>query len=249
MSPPKAVLIITGSWYLPGHYQKVKSLLQEKGIRTICPALPTNNNAYPPNKALHDDVKFIKDIIANEAAAGTHMTVVGHSWGGILASAICGEFAIQPCDTKGGVTNIFYMAAFIPSEYESLAGLFGGKLPPSLTPLVDGTLAFDDPKERFYNDLSPEEADKAAELLVHSPTNIHYTPISCDTVAWRLVPVSYLICERDTALPAFVQEQMVQKVKGEGYDMHEYRLPASHSPFLSMPREVVDIITDIVDKY
>lgn len=249
MSPPKAMLVLTGAWHVPEHYQKVTSLLEDKGIRTICPALPTNNNAYPPNKSLHHDIKFIKDIIAKEAAAGTHLTVVAHSWGGMLASAICADFAIKPSDNKGGVTNIFYMAAFIPSENESLAGLFGGNLPPSLTPLVDGTIVMDNFKERFFNDLSPEEAERAEGLLVYNPTNIHYTPISCDKVAWRTVPVSYLICDKDAALPSFVQEQMVQKVKGEGFDVKEYRLPASHSPFLSMPGEVTDIIIGLLEAY
>ena len=58
--PPKAVLIITGAWQVPEHYGPAVSGLAARGIRVLCPRLPTNNNAYPPDKYLEDDVAFVR---------------------------------------------------------------------------------------------------------------------------------------------------------------------------------------------
>lgn len=250
MAPPKAVLLITGAWHVPEHYIKVTSLLEKKGIRTICEQLPTNNNAIPPNKGIEDDVQFIKDIIAREVAKGTHLTVAAHSWGGMIATASCAEFAIDASSTsRGGVTSILYMAAFVPSENQSLADLFGGELPPVLTPMPDGTLFMADPIDHFYNDMPPEEAERAEGLRVANPTKAQYTPISCETAAWRVLPVSYMLCELDAGLPPAVQEQMVDKVRSEGREVKVYRVQASHSPFYSIPEKVVDIAMEVMDTY
>jgi alpha-beta hydrolase superfamily lysophospholipase len=95
MGSPSAVLLLTGAWHVPEHYHKVVAQLETDGVGVLCPRLPTNNNVVPPNKTIGDDVAFIRDIIAKEAAAGTHLLVVAHSYGGIIASAALADFTIM----------------------------------------------------------------------------------------------------------------------------------------------------------
>jgi pimeloyl-ACP methyl ester carboxylesterase len=245
-SPSRAVLLITGAWHIPEHYKRVTSKLEALGVRVICECLPTNNNVVPPNKTIDDDVQFIKDIVAKETAVGTNLTVVAHSWGGVVASAALAEFALQPGPDKAGVTEMIFMAAFIPAENQSLAGLFGGKLPPYLTSMPNDTIVWSDPIDHLFHDLTPEDAQRAESLCVAHGHTAQYTPIQCDKVSWRVIPLSYIICEDDRALPGFVQEMMVEKVKAEGITVREFRLAASHSPFLSVPGKVVDIILEVM---
>lgn len=57
------------------------------------------------------------------------------------------------------------------------------------------------------------------------------------------IPVSYLYCESDQALPLSLQEAMV---KHSGLRVQELRCTAGHSPFLSQPDTFVERIQEAV---
>ncbi|UNI16345.1 hypothetical protein JDV02_002783 [Purpureocillium takamizusanense] len=249
MARERAVLIITGAWHVPEHYHKLITGLKAKGLRVICERLPTSNGVVPPNKTIHDDVQFIKDIVAKEAALGTHLAVIGHSWGGMVSSAALAEFAIEPTSDKGGVTDIILLAAFVPSEGDSLIGMFGGSLPPYLVAHPDDTVTWINPIDHLYNDVEPDEAKWANDLCVAFGHAAQTTPIQCERVAWRDIPLTYIICELDLAIPESVQTLMISKVEEQGIKVRQYRLAASHSPFLSMPEKVVDIVMEVVSSH
>ncbi|KAH7236697.1 Alpha/beta hydrolase fold-1 [Fusarium redolens] len=242
-----AVLLITGAWHVPEHYYELIQELESHGTRVICERLPTNNNAVPPNKTIEDDIDFIRDVVSREVVVGTHLTVVSHSWGGMLASAALASFAVSPESSEGGVTDMIFIAAFIPLENDSLAGLFGGKLPPVLVPQSDGTLMPTDPIHLFYHDLPEEKAQWANETMVAHGTDAQYAPINCEKVAWRLIPLTYIICEEDQGLLSFLQEGMIQKVEEQGVAVQKYRLPSSHSPFLSMPDKLAETVLEVMN--
>ncbi|KAF4972351.1 hypothetical protein FSARC_1073 [Fusarium sarcochroum] len=247
MANSKAVLLITGAWHVPKHYHKLIRELEANNVRVICEKLPTNNNAVPPNTSIQDDIAFIKEIVNKEAAAGTHLTAIGHSWGGMIASAALADFAISSQSNTGGVVDIILIGAFVPSENDSLAGLFGGILPPFLVTQPNKTLVPTDPIHHFYHDLGEEEAQWAERTMVAHGSDAQYAPINCDKVAWRVIPLTYIICENDQGLPSFVQEMMIGKVEEQGFKVQRYRLPASHSPFLSMPGEVAEIVLKVIN--
>ena len=50
------------------------------------------------------------------------------------------------------------------------------------------------------------------------------------------MPSTYVLCEQDQAIPPPAQEQMSQRAGSV------HRLAASHSPFLSMPDRVVELL-------
>lgn len=245
MPQPKAVLIITGAWHIAKHYHKLISALEARGIRTICETLPTNNNSIPPNKTIHDDLDFVKAIVAKESSNGTQLTVVAHSWGGIIATGALAEFAVPRGSDNGGVTDLIYLCAFIPGERDSLAGLFGGELPPYLSKEEDDLLVWVDPINHLFNDVDVEEAQWAEELRVVHSTTAQFTPLNVEKVAWRALQVTYIVCENDQALPPFVQDAMIERIEKEGVPVNKFRIAASHSPFLSMPDKVAQIVQEV----
>ncbi|KAH8713207.1 hypothetical protein HC256_006373 [Beauveria bassiana] len=243
---PRAVLIVTGAWHVSGHYHKLVAAIEARGIRTICETLPTNNNVVPPNTTLQDDVDFIRSIVAKETASGTHLTVLAHSWGGMIASSALADFAVPRGSTQGGVTDLIFMCAFVPREGESLYGV-SGKQPPYLVD-ENNIMVCRDPLKRFYNDLEPEEAAWAESLRVAHGTVAQNTPISVEKVAWRTIPLSYIFCENDEAVPLSLQKMMVGRVESDGISVKQYSLAASHSPFLSMPDKVADIVEEVINR-
>jgi len=252
-TPNKALLLITGAWHTPEHYAKLTSRLIEKGVRVLCPRLPTNNNAYPPNKYLEDDVAFIREIAAAEAAKGTHLTVLAHSWGGMVASDALTALALDPHNKEmaggGGVAALIFLAAFVPLEGESLAGIFGGTLPPFLTTHDDDTLRWTDPVAHLYDDLPPDEAAAMEGMRVWHSSRAEHTGIAADKkAAWRVVPsLVYIVCDRDNALPPPAQEMMIARVRGEGLEVREFHLPAGHSAFASLPDELANCVLDVME--
>lgn len=246
----EAVLLVTGAWHVPSHYRKLINSLESRGIRTICPTLPTNNNAIPPNKTFGDDVKLIRDITASEVAKGTRLTVVAHSYGGTVSTAALGEFAfpVKGDTKKGGVVDILYVTTCPPNEGQSMVGMLGGVLPPMFHAQPDGTLQMDNPEYYFYNDLPDEEAKKAVGMLVAHPMEAVFSPVDCapGKAAFRVIPTSYLVCEADVAMVPEFQEMSIARLRGEGVDVRVFRCSGGHNAFMSVPEEVTDVVVKML---
>ena len=73
--------------------------------------------------------------------------------------------------------------------------------------------------------------------MKHHSTIAQKTPLT--QVAWTNIPVAYLYCKNDQAMPLAVQQMMV---KLSGVDVQELWCEAGHSPFLSQLDVFVDSI-------
>ena len=238
-----AVLIVSGAWHVPTHYEEFAQALESKGIQAINPSLPTNNNADPPNKGLEDDITFIRGIVQEEIAKGTALTVMCHSYGGVVVTGALGDMPTKASNNQGYVARIIYVTAFVPKEGQSLGGIFGGQLPPFFTVSETGILDWKDPIPLLYNDLTPEKAQWAENLRVKHSNEAQFTDISNERpAAWRKIPVAYIKCEIDQGIPVSVQEMLIGNVKSEGCDIEEYSIKAGHSPFLSQPEGLADLV-------
>lgn len=94
-----------------------------------------------------------------------------------------------------------------------------------------------DPKNRFYNDLPPSEQEHWTSLLKPHPASAQTTALTNE--AYLYVSTVYLFCENDQALPIFIQEGFV---KDAGVGIGVERCESGHSPFLSMPERVVEVV-------
>lgn len=89
----------------------------------------------------------------------------------------------------------------------------------------------------FYNDLPKARADELVSKLTHQAKPSFYTPLTYP--AYQDVAVSYLLCEQDNAIPLVGQQAMAQ-IGGSRVTSHV--CSSGHSPMLSMPSKVVDVI-------
>ncbi|QJY49399.1 alpha/beta fold hydrolase [Pseudonocardia broussonetiae] len=95
-----------------------------------------------------------------------------------------------------------------------------------------------DPEAVFYGDVAPELAAACADRLTHQ--SLAALGATLADAAWRHVPTSYVVCVRDAAIPAPLQEEMA------GHAVRVHHLDASHSPFLSVPAELAALIEEEV---
>lgn len=129
MAAKPTIVFSMGAWLLPPAFSTIQDKLSQRGIPSEVPAHPSIG-AEPPNKTLTDDVASFKAVLARLVEEGKDVVVVGHSYGGVVAScAIEGldKDARKAAGKQGGVIRIVYMAAFALDKGQSLLDMLGGQ--------------------------------------------------------------------------------------------------------------------------
>lgn len=242
-----AAIIVSGSWHLPIHYAPLTTALEKAGFKNIRnPKLPTavEQLPVPAEATLESDTDVIRSEIASLADAGHPITVICHSYGGVLASnSVDGLLWAQrkAAGKPGGVVHMVYMAAFVIPPGTSLGDSFQGNIPEWLQ--LDETeeaLYISDHRLSFYNDLDEFEAHRWAEKCVHC--SLHCFQDKLRSAPYDFVgnglDATYLVCKQDYRLIVPIQEGMATLL-GANRKM-EY-IDAGHCAMISVPEAVADV--------
>jgi pimeloyl-ACP methyl ester carboxylesterase len=180
--------------------------------------------------------------------------LVGHSMGCMVATLAADEFA--------DLAHISYIAGRLPVEGETFAGAIGGgsssTREPSLqqegaqgadrffTVADDGTsitFDLDGARHCFYHDCSPEIVTWAFERLCRQRIDILLSqPLSLRRFWNADLPRSLIMCTEDQSFPEpFAQET------AERLGVVPLMIESSHSPFLSRPAELADLLVEALD--
>lgn len=95
----------------------------------------------------------------------------------------------------------------------------------------------ENPESIFYNDMGPEHAADMKRHLKQHSNRVFMSKLTY--AAYRDIPMTFILCTKDKAMPIVAQEGMVAQAKSLGADITTVTLEASHSPFFSMPDAVV----------
>jgi pimeloyl-ACP methyl ester carboxylesterase len=157
------------------------------------------------------------------------VVVVAHSYGGIPAT--------QGADAAN-VTHIVFISAFVLDHGESLSSAAGDGQPDwwyvkdGLA--IAGTEAHP-AQGLFYADVPEAEADAAVARLTSQSPRAYRDEVT--STAWRGRSTTYVITEQDAIVPVAAQEALAARAGA-----NTVRMATSHSPFLSQPAAVADII-------
>jgi pimeloyl-ACP methyl ester carboxylesterase len=221
------ILLIHGAFHGSWVWQKVLDRLAPRDWRVHTVDLPSVAAKGQLRYGLLDDAAEIRRRI--EAIDGP-VVVVAHSYGGMTVT--------QAASGLANVRHIIYIAAFLLDVGESVLGLIEVE-PPWW--IVDGdTLTAGQPLETFFADVAVDDAARAVHRL--QPSSYSIVTERLTAAAWRDVPSTYVICEQDQSISLQDQEHMAQRAT------NVRRLPSSHSPMLSRPAELAQIIVDAAVK-
>ncbi|MEY2532364.1 MAG: hypothetical protein QOF29_274 [bacterium] len=228
MADEPTVVLVHGAWHGPWAWAEVQERLAGEGLDVVTVDLPSIGRDTGALGDLYDDAAAVRAAL--DAIDGPAV-VVAHSYGGApVTEAAAGA---------GNVAHIVYLTAFMLDEGESLLGLVGGAEPDWWITSADGRTTLPaGPETVFYNDCPPEVAEAAAAQLAPQRKLTVEQPVR--EVAWRTIPSTYVVCERDNAIPVFAQDAMAQRAGAVE------RMDAGHSPFLSRPDELVVLLRDVV---
>lgn len=212
------VVLIHGLWHQPAHFDRLADSLRRYGLTVQVPRLHRGSLAA--------DTAVVQKVVDE---CRVPPVVLGHSYGGSVITGL------------ERVSHLIYVAAFVPTAGESGA-LLGGA-----DGLVNGAVRFNDDgttsiqpgeaREVLYADCTEADSEWATALLLpQQPGHGRGVP---GRIAWQSIESTYIICRRDKALSPTVQERMAGRCTAV------ISLESSHSPFISRPVELAEVIVGI----
>jgi pimeloyl-ACP methyl ester carboxylesterase len=209
----------------------------------------------------------VADVTASSAAAtlveqlgrigsGRPCLVVAHSMGGVVATAAA-ELAPEL------MTALVYVAAFapvagLPAAAYNAAPENAGELVNRLLvadPMAVGAARIDTGdanrhaliRETFYNDVDADTAAAATALLsTDGLVGIPGEALAVTAPRYGAVPHAYVLCTRDNTIPVAMQRRFVKEIDAvSAQPTNVAELDSSHSPFLSQPSALAEVITSV----
>ena len=220
------VVLVHGAWADGSSWAKVIGPLAADGIKVVAAPLPLTS--------FHDDVAALDRTL--ERATGL-VVLVGHAYAGAVIAATRDE----------KVKALVYVAALAPNEGETVADVFYRAEPhpkaPKLAPDKHGLIYL--PEEAFaaaFAQHAPVE-ERVVLAAVQRPIAPACITVAVDRPLWKDRPTWFLVAEQDHMIVHETQRFMAQRMQAK---VRSY--PVDHTPIVTAPSVVVDIIREAVDE-
>jgi pimeloyl-ACP methyl ester carboxylesterase len=174
------------------------------------------------------------DVVLRAIPGGAGgLVLVGHSLGGLTIPIVAARAPAVAC---------VYLCALVPEPGKSFDGQHvnvGSHFTPSEAPVAhpDGSASWPERGaiEVFYHDCDPELGRDAARRLRRQHWRIteEVTPLR----QWPDAQTTYILCTEDRVVSVAYARDAAARL---GVEPNE--LPGGHSPFLSRPRQLADLL-------
>lgn len=236
---PIPIVIIHGAWYDSSAWYKVVPLLQARGHVVVAPDLPGyGRNLRPPTEIAFDT--YVDEVVRAVSAVPGRVMLVGHSLGGMFISQ-----AAERIPDK--VASLSYVCAFMLRDGESRISV-AKQDPGSVAlkyriPAGEGLISFTREGfiDSFYNDCSPQDIEYLLARVKPQPVRPLQTALRLSDARYGRIPRYYVKCLLDRGITPAFQDAMIAASPVR----RAFALRASHSPFMSMPRELAEVLLEI----
>ena len=219
-------VLVHGAWHGGACWRPLVEELEGRGERVVTMDLPSED----PDATLED---YASAVVDAAAVFDEPVTVVGHSFGGLTVPLI---------PERRPVARLIFVAAILPVPGEPPAAVLGPEAYRAGfdellgEQLAAGSWSREGATAAFYHDV-PEpllsEAIGALRGQEFGPTAAPW-PIE----AYPDVPTRYLACDDDRTLDPAWQVRIARERLGIEAEV----LPGSHSPMLTRPAELADLL-------
>jgi pimeloyl-ACP methyl ester carboxylesterase len=219
-----SVVLVHGAWADGSSWAKVIGPLAAQTVRVLAAPLPLTS--------------FAEDTAAVERAlerASGPVVVVGHAYAGAVIAAIRNE----------KVKALVYVAGLAPDEGETVADVFYRAEPhplaPKLAPDNHGLIYL--PDEAFAAAFAPNASAEELALLsaVQRPISPACITVPVNRPLWKDRPTWFLMAEQDRMIVRETQRFMAERMHAR---VRSY--PVDHTPIVTAPGVVVDIIREAI---
>lgn len=237
---PKHFVFIPGAFHAAWCWYKMQPLLSQNGNTSEAVDLPGHglNAAAANSVTLESYVEAVGKVLDKYREP---VILVGHSRAGIVLSQVAERMPEK-------IDQLVYLCAFLIPDGEPMVAT---ALADSASALVSG-LIFNEaegwhiPKaeiyrEAFYHDCPEADVALCSSLLCKEPNAPVGTPLQLSAERFGSVPKTYIFTSEDKAITYGLQQKMVERVPVN----RTYTLQTSHSPFLSRPGELADLLLNL----
>jgi pimeloyl-ACP methyl ester carboxylesterase len=234
---PGIFVLVAGAWHGAWCWQRVASRLQAEGHEVHTPELPGTggSDVDPAGVSLEGWARQIAELCSLQPAP---VTLVGHSRGGIVISRAA-ELAPDSLRRLVYVTAYLLpaggqLAAEARSDADSL-------VPDNMMPVREGISCMLRPektREALFGDCDEQTVAWASQRLTPEPLKPLITPLRVTAARFGRVPRAYVECTRDRTISIGAQRRMQAALPCDPV----FTLDAAHSPFLSKPAQLADLL-------
>ncbi len=220
-----SVVLVHGAWADGSSWAKVIAPLKASGIETIAAPLPLTS--------FHDDVAALDRAL--ERMDGP-VVLAGHAYAGGVIGATRSD----------KVKALVYVAALAPDEGETIADVFSRGTPhpqaPKLAPDAHGLMYL--PEAAFAAAFAQNASKQELAVLaaVQRPISPACITVKVERPLWKDRPAWFLVAEQDRMIVQdnhrFMAERMKARIRSH---------PVDHTPLVTAPSTVLDIIREAID--
>lgn len=233
--------LVHGALFTSEGWSLVQQGLSDQGKSSRAINLPGRGADQTPAELI--DLHYVVDKLCQDLRSreGTEI-LVGHSQGGAVITQ-----ALAVCPEK--IKALVYIAAVVPKNGERPFDLLSAKDGEAFERCAifdekaklfrinkDGPLW-----ENFMADLPEGEAAHWIDKMVSEPSEIGTTILHYPQSLFDSIPKFYIETLKDRIVSIESQKKIQKDIHFEGI----YTLDTSHSPFLSMAKDITDILVNI----
>ena len=232
--------LIHGAWHDAWCWDRVRPLLEQAGHDVVSPELPSDDGSA--------DFDAYADVVcAALEDCGDDVVVVAHSLAGATGALV---------PERRAVRHLVYLCAAVPegglslvdqwqTEPDMVSPEFGDGWLQGLTDPDDqirtAWVDLDFARKVFYGDCDDATATEAIDHLRRQSGYPWAMP--CSLIEHPSGPCTSVVCDEDLVVNPAWSRRMARRI---GADLVE--LPGSHSPMLSRPRAVADVLLRVGDE-
>jgi len=216
------VVLVHGAWADGSSWEKIIAPLAADGFKVVAAPLPLTSFA--------DDVAALDRALARLKGP---VVLVGHAYAGAVIGATRSE----------KVRALVYVAALAPDEGETVADVFYRTEPhpraPKLAPDEYGLIYL--PADAFAAAFAQHAsaAELAALAAAQKPISPACITVAMDRPLWKDLPSWFLVAGEDRMIDPKTQNFMAMRMKAR-----MFCLPVDHTPIVTAPDAVLDVIYD-----
>lgn len=233
-------VLVHGAWQAPYVWDAVRTNLESKGNKVIVVELPGHGADKTPTFQLSLDA-YRNKVVDAILKTGDKVILVGHSMGGMVISSVAEKIPDR-------ISTLVYIGAFLPANGQALTDLAfsdpDSKLGPLLIESPDKLpldIKADSLTYLFINDGNAAVKQQVIDNYRAEPAIPFTNKVKLTKENFGSVNKIYIKTLQDIVISPGLQDRMIA-VAGIST---VYNVNASHSPFLSQPGEISNLLLKI----
>lgn len=235
------VVLVHGAWQGAYTWEPVVFKLEQQGYSVVNVELLAHGKDQTAAAGLTMNHYRDQVLATIKAQPTAQVVLVGHSLGGAIISTVA-----EAAPTK--ISKLIYVAGFLPATQQSVFELAGqdsqSQLGPALSISPDGSLAAVNRAQLvniFCQDGTAAVQQQVLDNYRDEPAGPPAEKVTLTAANYGRVPKYYVRTLQDRALSPVLQDLMLRATPV----LKEYRLNSGHTPHLTTPDELSNIIAEI----